>query len=318
MRAWLVVAYLAGCYSPNPPAGAQCGSDGACPSGLVCAAATGTCEHSQVTPDAASDARDDAAIDAPDAGPGDRDGDGILDTLDNCPDKANADQLDEDGDAVGDACDNCPGTANATQADTTEATPDGVGDACDPDPANATKISVFDGFNATPIGWTLDSGITVSNGKIHVPAGNAANPPLVSDHGWVETRYHIEQAPTGASITYRSVEVLSQVGNTGDMGYRCGVFDNPNNPGDRHGEIQMFVNPYSVAGSTADGKNTAVGDVGHLWLAYSGNSLECKTTLPARDIIAVPPETGRTGQLGVYTQNLTVGFDYLVVYEPAP
>ena len=36
--------------------------------------------------------------------PGDRDGDGMLDPFDNCPDLANADQTDADGNLVGDAC----------------------------------------------------------------------------------------------------------------------------------------------------------------------------------------------------------------------
>ena len=153
---------------------------------------------------------------------------------------------------------------------------------------------------------------------MHVPSGNGASPPLMSADGWVETRYHIEVAPTGAAITYRSVELVAQGSSAGVMGYRCGVFDNPNNAGDRHAEVQMFVNPYSIAGSSNDGKNTQVGDVGHLWLAYSADALDCRTTLPVRDVPAVPPETGRTGLVGVYTQNLTVGYDYLVVYEPAP
>ena len=38
----------------------------------------------------------------------DTDGDGKLDTEDNCPSVANADQLDTDGDGTGDACDRCP------------------------------------------------------------------------------------------------------------------------------------------------------------------------------------------------------------------
>ncbi len=39
------VAGVAGCYAPNPQAGSPC-PDGICPSGLVCAAATMTCETS--------------------------------------------------------------------------------------------------------------------------------------------------------------------------------------------------------------------------------------------------------------------------------
>jgi hypothetical protein len=40
----------------------------------------------------------------------DRDGDGVPDDEDNCPDVPNPDQADEDGDGLGDACDACAGT----------------------------------------------------------------------------------------------------------------------------------------------------------------------------------------------------------------
>ena len=42
----------------------------------------------------------------------DDDGDLILDGLDNCPKRANADQADADSDGIGDICDNCPQDAN--------------------------------------------------------------------------------------------------------------------------------------------------------------------------------------------------------------
>jgi len=72
----------------------------------------------------------------------DKDGDGVLDRDDNCPDDANPDQDDADDDGEGDDCDsdsdgdgiedpddNCPDEANDDQADDDE---DGLGDACDP------------------------------------------------------------------------------------------------------------------------------------------------------------------------------------------
>jgi hypothetical protein len=72
----------------------------------------------------------------------DSDGDGSVDTLDNCPTTPNASQLDTDGDGAGDACDadddndgivdgidNCPLRSNADQADFDL---DGIGDTCDP------------------------------------------------------------------------------------------------------------------------------------------------------------------------------------------
>ena len=58
----------------------------------------------------------------------DRDGDGVPDGVDNCPDVANPTQTDSDGDGVGDACDNCPNTPNPDQFDRDA---NGIGDRCD-------------------------------------------------------------------------------------------------------------------------------------------------------------------------------------------
>lgn len=307
---WLVViAVVSACYQPAPPNGAPCGPGNSCPGPLVCSPATQTCERMAVPiGDAAIDTR---TIDGP---PGDRDGDGVSDATDNCPDVANPGQEDEDSDGVGNACDNCPATPNPNQANSDN---DGVGDVCDPEAGPADHIALFAGFDAMPTGWTLDTGVTFAGGKAHVPSFDTALAPLMSDHGWVETYYTLESLQTGTSITYRSVEVLSQNGSSGDMGHRCGVFDNPNTAGDRHAELQEFVSPYDIAGGAADGKNHKVGDAGRLWLAYSATQLDCQTTLPAEDVPAAAPEA-RTGQPGIFTQNLGAAFDYLVVYEPGP
>ncbi len=58
----------------------------------------------------------------------DRDEDGDLDGLDNCPAVANGTQVDGDADLVGTACDNCMNTANGNQSDVDA---DGEGDVCD-------------------------------------------------------------------------------------------------------------------------------------------------------------------------------------------
>jgi hypothetical protein len=76
----------------------------------------------------------------------DSDGDGYIDTADNCPDVPNPDQADNEGDGLGDVCDNdddndgvedgednCPLDANTDQADNEG---DGLGDACDSDDDN--------------------------------------------------------------------------------------------------------------------------------------------------------------------------------------
>ena len=77
-------------------------------------------------------------------GPADTDGDGIIDTDDNCPLTANPGQEDVDIDTVGDVCDNCPDIPNADQADSDS---DGVGDLCDICPGFDDKVDADgDGF----------------------------------------------------------------------------------------------------------------------------------------------------------------------------
>jgi len=77
-----------------------------------------------------------AATNGPDPNVTDTDGDGIVDSQDNCPEDANQDQADSDTDGVGDECDNC---VNVINEDQTDADQDGVGDVCDnaPDDPNA-------------------------------------------------------------------------------------------------------------------------------------------------------------------------------------
>lgn len=103
------------------------------------------------------------------SGGSDRDGDGVPDATDNCPDVANPQQYDEDGDLLGDACDNCPHVANHDQAD---GDGDGVGTVCDPNPTTpGDHILLFLGFNnASEIaGWSTagnNAQFTVSGGEL--------------------------------------------------------------------------------------------------------------------------------------------------------
>jgi hypothetical protein len=80
--------------------------------------------------------------------PSDRDQDGIIDTLDNCPDASNGDQLDTNNNRIGDACedfdrdtiinslDNCPDQPNQDQADEDS---DNIGDVCDQEESRLTE-----------------------------------------------------------------------------------------------------------------------------------------------------------------------------------
>jgi hypothetical protein len=87
--------------------------------------------HATVQPDADGDGIPDSVDNCPAAantGQQDADGDGSGDVCDNCPFAPNPAQEDPDGDGLGTVCDNCPTTPNPTQLDTDS---DGVGDACD-------------------------------------------------------------------------------------------------------------------------------------------------------------------------------------------
>jgi hypothetical protein len=148
LRGVLLVAALAGCYSPHPPAGVACTN--ACPGDQVCI--DGFCHPPGYVTDANVDSRDD---DAPDV---DTDGDDHVDRVDNCPAVANADQHDEDGDDIGDACDPCPHLAIGGSTDTDG---DGVGDACDPQIAAPAQHWVyFDPFTSRRDEWSTSNDAT--------------------------------------------------------------------------------------------------------------------------------------------------------------
>lgn len=124
----------------------------------------------------------------------DRDGDGIPDGTDNCPDDANADQADNDGDGAGNACDpsdrdndgyldwddNCPDLFNPMQFDLNE---NGTGDACESGVGkiqdNVVVIAVIDnGFNPYHNDFAADFY------PAHLDPNATENMPLSADPAW--------------------------------------------------------------------------------------------------------------------------------------
>lgn len=94
----------------------------------------------------------------------DSDGDGIDDTLDNCPTVTNPSQTDSDGDGVGDACDQCAGYDDAVDSDA-----DGVPDGCDvcpgsDDTADLDGDTVPDGCDNCPSTSNIDQTDTDGDG----------------------------------------------------------------------------------------------------------------------------------------------------------
>lgn len=84
----------------------------------------------------------------------DQDGDGFIDTLDNCPSNANADQADGDTDGRGNVCDNCSANANMVAGVVPnsqgllkaqlDSDADGYGNACDADVNNSGSTTATD------------------------------------------------------------------------------------------------------------------------------------------------------------------------------
>jgi gliding motility-associated-like protein len=99
----------------------------------------------------------------------DADGDGVNNSIDNCPTTANADQADADADGVGDVCDNAPNTPNANQLDTDG---DGLGDVIDTDDDNDSVPDTNDAF-------PLDASESIDTDGDGV--GDSADPDLDND-----------------------------------------------------------------------------------------------------------------------------------------
>ena len=157
--------------------------------------------------------------------PGDLDGDGVPDSVDNCPTVANPDQFNEDGDKFGDACDPCPQIKDDIGADSDH---DGIGDLCDPNPTTADTVWIFDGFHVLPAwsrsdNWTA---VTATN-RVQMVAGGDQN----VDQGEFLT------APIGQTATpdnfqaSATVTITATMGNEGDHVAGVEIID-ANDPND--------------------------------------------------------------------------------------
>lgn len=263
---------------------------------------------------------------------GDRDGDGVTDDVDNCPDVANPGQANEDHDDRGDACDLCPhleGTVPGTDDDDDD---DGIGNQCDPrngkdrlvvflpfnDPSELDHFEIR-GTSISKASWTI------TNGQLHSTDPSLATPQQLVWTGesidgpvWVEGFAHVDALAAGGPGT-RLAAVTGAYDDSGDVDmYACGLraLDTGN---DTLAAAWHFVTPPFV-GAVA----TSIDPVATMANGLAGHE-SLKITEPTvnnsqQDCVAATRIAGQlvggyqpAGYPGVRVLGMTASFDYLFV-----
>lgn len=257
-RAPLVVALAAAaCYRPDAPQGAPCAPPGAaarCPAGQACEERAGgaVCLAPGAAVDASTIGPADATGARADAGPPDRDGDGVPDVADDCPTVANATQRDEDGDGAGDACDPCPPYPDG--ASPVDRDHDGLPDACDPFPTTpGDRLAYFEGFqDGLPATWTSNGGFTAEAGDLVATTsagtlGHAELPPVAGFDAQGAYTLTTEETTVAFSRSTSGVGATLQLGSP-QRGISCGVFvDALRSPSNNLGLYALDVQKYKAS-----------------------------------------------------------------------
>lgn len=111
----------------------------------------------------------------------DADGDGVADSVDNCPAVSNSSQADTDNDGVGDSCDNCPSLSNPDQADTDA---DGTGDACEAPTVSLTAPTsgTFTNSASLTLSATASDDVGVASVQFQVDGADVGSPDTTSPY----------------------------------------------------------------------------------------------------------------------------------------
>lgn len=249
----------------------------------------------------------------------DRDGDGIPDDVDNCPDIPNPRQENQDRDVHGDACDFCPMFASPTDLDTDG---DGVGDACDPRPNMPGDKRVlwlaFDDADAAviadPTKFTQSQGSvwTVSGGFLHLTSASSLD-TLRSTTTVTNALIYTSVKIDDFSATNAAVAVLnSVVGAPGSVTqfYQCALFKQTAQLGARTHDAGTTTSDATTmwTGPLADGSTID-------FISRFTTQFECSAALPTTTIQSVTGSS-TTGIFELLGQRAKVSFDYLFVVQP--
>ena len=309
-----MVVFVSGCYSPTVSPGAPC--ETACPGDLACV--DHVCREPGYSPLADAGLDGEPPVDAIDAPPGDADGDGILDDVDNCPADDNADQHDEDADAIGDRCDPCPHLAGTN----VDGDGDGVGDACDPQPAiGKQRISFFDPFTSDRPEWTQEDSVSLTGDALLAMGGSYAGAVLEVPNA--ESRIviggTIESLVSGATEHQLSIELGRN--NVGDTYYYAEFYD----IGGSAGDITISRAVQGVYTTLDSTQYTGVLPLG-AWMmridsSVAAQSIALASTLGGTSrpvLMGAPSALQASTSLGFFINGVNIRFDYFLVIETLP
>ena len=309
----LVWAALAtGCYGPAVSTGAAC-DPGPCPIGQICVA--GTCMLT--VPIDAPVAIGSDATDSGDAPPDvsaidDMDGDGIVDSLDNCPTTYNPLQENEDGDRFGDVCDPCPPVMDDNPPDGDS---DGVADACDPNPGiGGDSIALFEGFHhgVPTTGWTMSGTWMAGLADDVVVDDNGLGSGSMLVHGSFGPHETVSAAITLKKLNSGLIRYLGLVDDYGGsmQGIECQVVVTYS------GHLTL----YDLAAGTAlanDALSESVGTTGTLAESKRDDMYQCRATTITQNklIIGSSGQHSAAPQVGLRLQLVGASVAWVMVVK---
>jgi hypothetical protein len=248
----------------------------------------------------------------------DTDADGVVNTSDNCPTVANANQRNHDSDAKGDACDKCPHLASTADPDGDS---DGVGDACDPRPTMAGDSIVFwEGFyDATSITtwtaggngtWAVANGVLTQSSSTGSTTTHTLRPPITVARAAVTS--HARAIAFGTSFSdFDTPHASVTAGVDQDHSYWCALVNNGAN-GDQLYATNQINGNWSTPSTNWTGTWAANSEV-RLTVSQVGNQSQCTgvqgaTTRSVAGNLGIP-----NGSVQVGTRSASISFDYLFV-----